>query len=96
MVRSSFDFPASRTALPTLEGWAMLLAFHHRTSLCLGICLLVIKQAFYHPGLFLPGHGILAITLKVSQCDRAVVFFIDQSFSKIVKGVSSPHVIDSI
>jgi hypothetical protein len=53
----------------------MLLAFHHRTSLCLGICLLVIKQAFYHPGLFLPGHGIFAITLKVSQCDRAVVFF---------------------
>jgi hypothetical protein len=74
----------------------MLLAFHHRTSLCLGICLLIIKQAFYHPGLFLPGHGIFAITLKVSQGDRAVVFFIDQSFSKIVKGVPSPHVIDSI
>jgi len=60
----------------------MLLAFHHGSSLYLGIYLLVNKQAFYHPGLFLLGHGILAIALKIGQCDRTVVFFIDQSFSK--------------
>jgi hypothetical protein len=58
----------------------MLLAFPSTMSLYLGICLLVIKQAFYRPGLFLLGHGILTITLKICRCDRNYVFFIDQSF----------------
>jgi hypothetical protein len=49
------------------------------TSLYLGICLLVIKQAFYHPGLFLLGHGIFASTLKIHRRDKAVVFFIPRT-----------------
>jgi len=65
----------------------MLLAFHHRTSLYLGICLLVNKQVFYHPGLFLLGHGFLAITLELGQHDRTVVFFHSPKLSKIKKGL---------
>jgi hypothetical protein len=44
---------------------------------------LVIKQAFYHPGLFLLEHGIFTITLEICRRDKAVVFFIDQNFQKL-------------
>jgi hypothetical protein len=64
------------------------------TSLYLGICLLVIKQAFHHPGLFLLEHGIFAITLGIGRCDKAGVFFIDQNFQKLK--VSLLHVIAQI
>jgi len=69
----------------------MLLAFHHRTSLYLGICLLVNKQAFYHPGLFLLGHGILAITLEICQHDTASMYFrVSASLLTDIASVYSP------